>query len=267
MKAKLDSVARKDKRYWQNLTLAGGLAFYLAQVIWLATTVEFTTYLGGDFRAFWSAEKIALSEGFGSVYDLNRLKYVQAQMASADESNYYPAPAAFLPVFQNFYWGQVNVWFVLVAGEFFIALARKQELKAGLLLGGLLLKPQLLVVILPLLLIERRLRILLGFALAAFPLVLLSVLLAGTAGLISLFDLWTKFSVGIPTNAPEKMMNWRMVAIHLGNLFSPSIGYSVAALAILITFYCTAKLWLKHPTPSLPQVGLKMLAGFAATRK
>ena len=59
-----------------------------------------------------------------------------------------------MPVFLNFFFGQVNLWLLICAGEFFRAFLSAKPLKAGLFLGGWLLKPQLLILIIPFLLIQ-----------------------------------------------------------------------------------------------------------------
>ncbi len=314
---------RKGKQYWQNLGLAAVLGFYLALVASSFSQTRFFEYWGGDYRAFWSAGRIALTEGFDKVYDLARMEAYQREILFLSPSQeFFPAPFVYLPVFilpfmlfallpaslsylmwtlvniasligyiylfqrrlggtaskrleiilllsfavfQNFVWGQVNVWLVVAVGEFLLAMLRNQHLKAGIFLAGLWLKPQLLVIIVPFLLLERCFRILLGFTLLTSVLFVVSFYLSSIYGIQMLIDLWTSFSVGIPTNAPEKMMNWRMVAIDLGFIVHPWVGYTVAALGIAATIYSTAKLLQNILSSSSTQLGLKLLGTFAAS--
>ncbi len=314
---------RKGKQYWQNLGLAAVLGFYLALVASSFSQTRFFEYWGGDYRAFWSAGRIALTEGFDKVYDLARMEAYQREILFLSPSQeFFPAPFVYLPVFilpfmlfallpaslsylmwtlvniasligyiylfqrrlggtaskrleiilllsfavfQNFAWGQVNVWLVVAVGEFLLAMLRNQHLKAGIFLAGLWLKPQLLVLIVPFLMVERRLRILMGFSLASIILLLLSSSLSGIAGLSLLIDLWTNYSVGIPTNLPEKMMNWRMIALNLDNLLPTFMSYAFAATGMAITAAFAARLWLKNSLACSAQLGLKLLGTFAAS--
>ncbi len=56
---------------------------------------------------------------------------------------------ACLPVASNLLLGQINVFMVVCIGEFLLASLKEKEWSAGLWLGGLLLKPQILIFILP----------------------------------------------------------------------------------------------------------------------
>ena len=67
-----------------------------------------------------------------------------------------------LPVFLNLFTGQVNVWLVVCVGEFMRASISGREFRSGLWLGGLLLKPQALLLLAAGLLMRRRARILAG---------------------------------------------------------------------------------------------------------
>ena len=70
---------------------------------------------------------------------------------------------ASLPVFRNFYDGQINVWLLICIGEFLRASLSKRPWVAGLWLGGLLVKPQLLILVLPFLLIQKRFKEIIAF--------------------------------------------------------------------------------------------------------
>ena len=49
------------------------------------------------------------------------------------------------PVFQNFFWGQVEVLLLICAGEFIRNDLKEKPFLSGLWLGGLLIKPQVLI--------------------------------------------------------------------------------------------------------------------------
>lgn len=144
-----------------------------------------------------------------------------------------------LPVFLNFFYGQVNILLFICAGEFFRNLTKSNQLKAGFWLGGWLLKPQLLLFILPFLLIRKYWKTLLGFVISSLSLVLLSFGLVGKDGLLGLIDiLMDSFQGGAASNA-HHMMNWRMIGIYLTGYFNKKFGLSVVIAGSIITTIIT----------------------------
>ncbi|MGZ6316856.1 MAG: glycosyltransferase 87 family protein, partial [Anaerolineales bacterium] len=67
-----------------------------------------------------------------------------------------------LPVFLNFFYGQVNIWLTIFLGEYMRAAASGKPFKAGLWLAGLLLKPQYLILIGVAVLMQRSIKMLAG---------------------------------------------------------------------------------------------------------
>lgn len=317
------SFCNLDKEYWKNLALAAVFGYYLVLIGTAVIQENTLSYLGGDFRAFWSAGKIANQYGLGKIYDLNLLTATQKAIVNLKALNQFaPVPTPFLPifvipfrlfaliepilsyylwtlinvlilfmylcyfqkrlnlfspmrywlilflsfaVFQNFFWGQVDVWLVICSGEFLIALLGKKDFYGGIWLGGLLLKPQCLVVILPALLLTRKFKVLIGFLFISILVVGTSYYLIGNAGMQAMLDLWLKYSSGIPTNAPERMMNWRMFGLHIGGLTSPCLGIITSGLATAITFIVTLSLWKNLDLSNSRKVGVILLGTFAAT--
>ena len=150
-----------------------------------------------------------------------------------------------LPVFINFFTGQVNVWLVICIGEFMRATLTDKPFQAGLWLGGLLLKPQILFLIVLILIAQRSIRILAGFATSSTALVWVSIFLAGVSGLQKLAGLWLGYAGGLPTNDVAIMMNWRMIGLHLGGIAFPMTGWIVVGLGLTTTLYATIYLWRK----------------------
>jgi len=139
------------------------------------------------------------------------------------------------PVWINFTEGQVNILLVVCAGEFIRQAINKKPLLSGLWLGGLLLKPQLLILIIPMLLFMRYWKAVSGFILSSFVLLTTSFLLSGFAGMKAIVDLWTRFSAGMATNAPEMMINWRMIGLNLNSFFGISFGWVFTGLGMVLT--------------------------------
>jgi hypothetical protein len=142
---------------------------------------------------------------------------------------------ASLPMFLNVFYGQVEVWLVICAGEFMRQWAKQRPVRAGLWLGGLLIKPQLLVVIGLALLAARAVRVLVGVALTSSVLVGASILMLRREGLLEMAKVWRAFASGVPSNGVESMMNWRMLALHVSNVTTPWIGWGLAVAGMLIT--------------------------------
>jgi hypothetical protein len=115
--------------------------------------------------------------------------------------------------------------------------------KAGLWLGGLLLKPQTLILIIPFLAIQRAYKVLAGLAISSSVLMGVSFALVGFNGLQKLLDLWIGYVGGLPTNDVEIMMNWRMLGLHLSAMASPPIGWIVVGLGLISTLLASFYLW------------------------
>ncbi len=170
-----------------------------------------------------------------------------------------------LPVFLDLFWGQVNLWLMICTGEFLRAMIASKEYRAGLWLGGLLLKPQLLFLIVPVLIFQRSWKSLVGFGLTAIMVLMTSLSLAGFNGIYKLITLWLGYTKGLPTNGPEIMMNWRMVAVNLNSFLSPDIGWSFAIAGSIITAIITFYLWRSSISIASPNFSIALLGTFAAT--
>ena len=170
-----------------------------------------------------------------------------------------------LPVFLNLFQGQVNLWLMICTGEFLRNTLDNRPQRAGLWLGGLLLKPQILFLIIPALLIKRSFSTIYGFAFSAFGLGIASLILGSWSGLVKMFQLWVGYTGGLPSNYPEAMMNWRMVALNLNALSSTNIGWWIAIPCLLATMVFGLYIW-KFPfdKPST-QLIVANLGTFAAT--
>ena len=135
------------------------------------------------------------------------------------------------PLIVNLTEGQVEVFLVVCMGEFIRNALNKKALPSGMWLGGLLLKPQLLIIIIPILIIQKNWKVLMGFFASSGVIIGSSAILAGTRGMKSLIDLWFKYGKGIASNSPERMINWRMVATNMDSSF----GWMVAILGMVLT--------------------------------
>lgn len=169
------------------------------------------------------------------------------------------------PVFTNFLNAQVEVLLVVCAGEFIRCAVSKKPVLSGMWLGGLLLKPQLLILIIPLFLIMREWKVLFGFTISSGIIFATSLLLSGFSGMKGLINLWTKYSTGMASNTPTAMINWRMVGINLNTYTNTSIGWVITGLGMVFTILAVYFIIKKNPPFGSPQWVMNMLGILSAT--
>jgi len=167
--------------------------------------------------------------------------------------------------FSNLYWGQINLLLMICIGEFIRNISLKHEIGAGLWLGGLILKPQLIILIAPFLLFQRKWRLLGGFSLTIFLVLIASLILGKPTGILAFVNTITKYSTGLPTNMPETMMNWRMIGERLSFSLSPSISWGFAALGMIATTIAAGLLWCKRIDTNAPGFLVVLTGTLAAT--
>ena len=149
-----------------------------------------------------------------------------------------------LPVFLNLKNGQLNIWLGICAGEYVRALSQSKPLKAGAWLGGWLLKPQLLIFILPLMLFRKSYKELAGFAASTLVVGLISFGLVGSDGLLGLANLLLDSAQGGASSFPQYMINWRMLGLHVGSFTSQTVGWIVIIAGSILTAYFAFRTFL-----------------------
>jgi hypothetical protein len=170
-----------------------------------------------------------------------------------------------LPVFLNLFWGQVNIWLGICAGEFIRLTLSNKPFRAGLWLGGWLFKPQLLILIIPILLIQRSWKALTGFTASTLLVLVGSFGLVGAKGFTGLANLLLGSAQGTSASNPEIMMNWRMLGLHLAYYFSPLLGWAFAILGSVLTVIAAFYLFRKQIPPNSPIYMIALFGMFAAT--
>ncbi len=314
------------KEGWQNLALASVLFFYILQVGFDLITHNTCGNLALDYCAYWSAGKIATTNGYTDIYNLDLQTQVQKSIHPQGnnpsipflvvpvpylplfvmpfqllsllslESSYwiwtflnllgfifyvrffikemtgYTLPIRLvlivmlsLPVFLNLFWGQVNIFLGICAGEYIRATLFKKPLQAGLWLGGWLLKPQLLILIIPVLLIQRSIKEILGFIIAAISVFAISFGLINIKGFLILINLFLGYAKGMPTNATGIMMNWRMLGLHISSYFSPIIGWVVISIGTILTIWAVLIISKKPTNADFTKTVIALTGIFAAT--
>jgi hypothetical protein len=313
-----------DARAWQNLALVAIFTIYIVQIGSALITNDLFNSLGFDYRAFWSVGRIANTQGYPYIYDLElQAKTQQPIVQKTPKQNFLLNTTVFLPIFilpfqvlglldidfsfwlwtivnlaglilylqfftqsvfgsrlptrmmaflllgfpiyDNFFMGQVNVWLLICTGEFLRATLNRKPLAAGLWLGGLMIKPQTLIIVIPALLLNRSWKTLLGFVSAASFILIVSIGLVGPGGMIQLTKLWLGYVAGMPSNFPDNMMNWRMLGFHLSRWIAPGIGGGIAVVGTLATILAGLYLWLRPLEVHSPEYSAALLGTLAAT--
>lgn len=171
-----------------------------------------------------------------------------------------------LPVFLNLFWGQVNILLGICAGEFMRASQSNKPIRAGLWLGGWLLKPQLLILIIPMLLIQRSIKTITGFAASSLVVLTISFGLIKLKGFLLLIHLFLGYAKGMPTNGPEIMMNWRMLGLHITSFTtSPLIGWGVVIIGTILTGWAALILFRRSAQADFTNAAIALMGIFAAT--
>ena len=137
--------------------------------------------------------------------------------------------------------GQVAaVGFFVLALTFYLH-RREQKLVAGLVFALMLYKPTLLLLLLPMMVITRQWRLLIGFAVGAITLSLLSLLLVGVEGLRGYVHILQTFYAA--SNSPSSIFPmWYY--IDLGAAIRLLTGRSIGALRIVFLAGTVPLLWL-----------------------
>ena len=169
------------------------------------------------------------------------------------------------PVIHTLSNGQVEVLLLICVGEFIRYAVNKKPFPAGLWLGGMLLKPQLLILIIPAILIFRNWKTLLGFITSSGIIFGISLLVSGFNGMLTLFKLWTGFTASNPLLNPGSMINWRMIGNNLNTLFNTSYGWIITAIGMALTILVVFLLFKHKPIFGTPQWMIIMMGLFSAT--
>lgn len=168
-------------------------------------------------------------------------------------------------VFFNITCGQVEVFVLICAGEFVRQAGNNKPILSGLWLGGLLLKPPLLILIIPIFIIMRYWKVLLGFFASSGMILGTSLLLSGLDGMRELINIWTKVTGVTAPTAPEIMINWRMVGVNLNNLLNTSLGWIITGLGMVLTIMAVFYLIRHIPPYGSPFWVMTILGVFTAT--
>lgn len=168
-----------------------------------------------------------------------------------------------LPSMTNAVFGQVNVWLTICVGEFIIWQVRGKKLLAGLWLGGLLLKPQSLTLLVLLVVLASEWRTLLGFLISAIAALGGSLALAGPEGLGRWAALLLTYPQSLPTTYPESMMNWRALGILLESILGTDGSRMLVLAGMILTTTLTLPLAKRLRQSRVEDVALACLGALS----
>ena len=174
-----------------------------------------------------------------------------------DRSGWLPLALAFffMPVYFAFSAGQNTGLSLLLHSGIVVALARRRDALAGALIAVGLLKPQLFLGLLPLLLIARRPRALLSFAVGAALTGGLTFWVLGSASLAQWWDATRSptYKMNIAQQAP-KMFEWHAFwQLLLGeNSVASALGWTFA----LLVFAALCALWRRARNDDMDEMAV-----------
>jgi hypothetical protein len=181
-----------------------------------------------------------------------------------NEANWaVPGILASSALFYNFFYGQVGILLFVALAEFLIARKKQRQVMAGMWLALWLIKPQLLILILPWLLVKKDYQVLYGFISATVLVALASALLAGKDWLYSWLELLLLYPGGLATTNPQAMINWRSIALNLEPYLGSSTSWTLAGLGMAATLLMAMRTWKRNQTDD--QLWLSLTCTYAAT--
>ncbi len=171
------------------------------------------------------------------------------------------------PVAIGLYYGQVVLLLAAAFAEAYVALRQGRDMRAGLWLGTLILKPQYLILLGPLLLWKRRWAALAGMCLCVAAIAVGCVLIAGVPALVALAAALGRGADfhgqgGFPTQ-PQVMINWRALLLlleHIGVVPSipDQLGVFLAVLLGAATALAVVAVWRGDWQPASPSFAPRM---------
>ncbi|MGA2373841.1 MAG: glycosyltransferase family 87 protein [Candidatus Korobacteraceae bacterium] len=143
--------------------------------------------------------------------------------------------ALFLPANLGFCFGQDCAAMLAVLCVFFMLSEREKPFLAGMALGVGLIKPHLLLLFPVWMLLQKRWRMLAGFAAVAATLLATAVLILGTSGVASYLDLLLHGNTEIGGRSPQTMLNIYSLPVNFGIESRPLnalLAVSIVGLAV-----------------------------------
>lgn len=151
------------------------------------------------------------------------------------------------PVVDSVLFGQPMILLALAFGEAFFSLQAQRDLRAGLYLSCLLLKPQDALLIGPLLIWKRRWRAVAGLAAGGLLIIAASATIAGLPTLLNypgaVLGEPGGFAGGATTTRPQDMINWRAALLLMSPEIADSRGLILFGSLGVVTIAALLMIW------------------------
>lgn len=148
-----------------------------------------------------------------------------------------------IPLISNLYLGQINAFLALLLVAFLLAFSQEKDFLSGIWLSAFLIKPHLLILLLPGLLWRRRWSLLAGFGCGSLVILLGSIALAGFQALSAILGLTYQFA-GPLIQTAHGMMNFRAFALNMSTILPAWVAWTLAGLGALLTLALAARAWI-----------------------
>jgi hypothetical protein len=210
----------------------------------------------------------AVSFALWTVLNVAATLYLAVRCAQVLRSPSWVLPVLLVscsyPIVLTMALGQIQIWLACAVTEGYLAMRVRQDLRAGLWLGALVLKPQYLVLLFVVLLWHRRWHLLWGIGITAALVWLGSILTVGPEAVWA-FPQAFQSMAPFRSDWPEAMINWRAMIFHLRPGIGDPAGLLLTAIAGLLTAVGALVLWRDGWTLDRPDFPAKLTVLLIAT--
>lgn len=167
-----------------------------------------------------------------------------------------------LPLFLNLIFAQVNLWLLIAFGEALLAFYQRKEFLAGFWLGGLLLKPQTLIIAIPYLLLKKKAKAITGFMVSAVSIFILSLILSGSMALLGPLGVISKW----PMLLAGSGMGWGSLLTNASRILPMPLAWGIIFVGYVATLAIGWQLWKADLDTGNPtEANILFLGTYAAT--
>jgi hypothetical protein len=174
-----------------------------------------------------------------------------------------------VPVAYTLFFGQPSILWLAALWRAYCAFERRQEARAGLWAGVLLLKPQYAIFLGLVLCYKRRWRAVAGMAVMALGLAGSSLLVLGPHGVLAYVGAvraLTGFRLTEPLIAPDRMICWRGLLLNVLPASVPdTVGLALSMGLTALTASTLLVVWRGAWDPQTPRFGPRLLATMLVT--
>jgi hypothetical protein len=221
---------------------------------WFAAMMEpFTVPLPPVSFALW----LALSIACGGLLAYRVKQFVPELPAIGAVTLIFAA----YPVAFGMFMGQVGLILAVAVSEMLVSFQAHRDLRAGLWLSLLLLKPQYAIVFVLLIVFKRRTRAMIGSVLGALALVLLGLLAAGPSAFVRFPAAMAAMAdFRNPIAGPWWMINWRAFVLYAAPGLEDEQGLAAVAGLTVLTILLLLYFWRGAFDPDSPEFAAKFAA-------